>query len=160
PRQRSRQWQVLARRRPGITVAQSSAELLVLSASWPLQAGKPVRLSGRHATFFQTDGGKFESFQGVCAVLIVAVSVILLIGCVNLVNMIAARNSAREHEIALRMSLGASRLRLVRQLCAESLGLGLFGGAAGLFLSISVCKWLGVAASDLFQQISNGALGI
>jgi predicted permease len=156
----ARQWQVLARRRPGVTARLYSAELAVVSRAWPLELGRPVRLSAVKATFFQTDGGAFESFAAVCAVLMFAVGLVLLIGCVNLTNLIAARNSGREHEVALRLALGASRGQLIRQLCAESLVLGVLGGSAGLLLSDWVCQWLGTKAIELLQEIANGAIGV
>ncbi|MGH9553782.1 MAG: ABC transporter permease, partial [Terriglobales bacterium] len=90
----------------------------------------------------------------------VAVGLVLLIGCVNLTNLIAARNSGRGHEVAVRLALGASRWRLVRQFCVESLVLGVFGGAAGLFLSAWTCAWLGTKAIELLQEIANGAIGV
>jgi len=156
----SREWQVLARRRPGVTARQYSPELAVLSGAWPLEAGKPVQLSAVPATFFETDGAALEGFVAVCGILMAAVSLVLLIGCVNLTNLIAARNAGREHEVALRLALGASRLRLVRQFCAESLVLSVLGGAAGLILSAWACQWLGAKAIELVQQIANGAVGV
>jgi macrolide transport system ATP-binding/permease protein len=156
----AREWQVLARRRPDVTAGQYSAELTVLSRAWPLEAGKPIQLSATRATFFQTDGGAFEGFVAVCTILMVAVGLVLLIGCVNLTNLIAARNSGRGHEVAVRLALGASRWRLVRQFCAESLVLGVLGGAAGLFLSAWTCAWLGTKAIELLQEIANGAVGV
>ncbi len=155
-----REWQLLARRLPGVTAARSSAELRLLSSEWPLDAGKAVQLSAVRASFFDTEGGGFEGFLAVCAVLMVAVALVLLIGCVNLTHLIAARNSGREHEISLRLALGASRRRVVWQLCAESLVLGVFGGVAGLTLSAWICKWLGLKASELIEQITNGAFGM
>jgi hypothetical protein len=80
----AREWQVVASRRAGVTVAQASAELPVLSGAWPLETGKPVQLKAVRATFFQTKGGAFEGFVTVCAVLMIAVGLVLLIGCVNL----------------------------------------------------------------------------
>lgn len=155
----AREWQMLARRRPGVTARQYSAELAVLSGAWPLEAGKPVQLSATRAMFFQTGGG-FEAFVEVCTMLMIAVVLVLLIGCVNLTNLIAARNSGRQHEVALRLALGASRGRLVRQFCVESLVLGLVGGTAALFLSAWVCSWLGAKAMELIQEIGNGALSV
>ena len=156
----ARQWQVLARRRPAVPVAQASAEMEVLASSWPLVEGKPANLSARPATFFQTDGGEFEVFGAVCGILMVAVGLILLIGSINLVNLLFARHAAREREFAVRRALGAGRLHLVRQLCTESLLLGLVGGAAGLLLSLWACEWIRVGISGLVERISIGALGV
>jgi len=156
----ARQLQLLARRKPGIRVEQASAELAVLAGGWQLVEGRPAHLSARPATFFQADAGEFETFALICEILMVAVGLILLIGAINLVNLLFARHSAREREFAVRLALGAGRFHLVRQLCTESLLLGIFGGAAGLVLSLWACEWIRVAITATLQRITGGLLGV
>jgi predicted permease len=155
----ARPLEVLGRLAPGAAADQASAELDILGRTWDKVDGQPQRLRARAATFFQTDTGEFETFGQVCAVLMVAVGLILAIGGINLVNLLFARHATREREFAVRLSLGAGRRQLIRQLCTESVLVSLAGGAVGLSLSLFACDWIRTVTLRALERVSGGALG-
>jgi predicted permease len=85
------------------------------------------------ASGLATTGRKYEK---PLLVLFAVVTVVLLICCANIANLILARNSARRHEIVVRLAVGASRARIARQLLTENLTLSLSGALVGLLLSV------------------------
>jgi predicted permease len=104
--------------------------------------------------FFGLDGPEVHAIG---VTLIAAVGLILVIGCINVLNLIAARNTVREPELAIRLALGAGKGRLMRQLCTETLLLGLLGGGAGFLGSLWVCDALHVWALALMHDVTGGA---
>jgi predicted permease len=153
--------QLLCRRKPDVTPQRVQSEIASMGKALqpPESAGdrKLLRLAADTATFFDQTGGGFEVFLWVIGILMGAVTLVLLIGCVNLVNLMLARAMTRQREIAVRCALGAARWRILRQLCTESALIGLLGGAVGLVLSIAICRYLAATLAGKLASFGIGA---
>jgi predicted permease len=124
------------RLKSGVSMAQAEAALKTVAAQlgreYPNEhEGKTINLSapGLFGTFMR---GTVVSFAGV---LMLVVAMVLLLACTNLANLLLARATERRKEIAIRLAIGASRFRLLRQLLTESILLSMLGGGLGLLLA-------------------------
>jgi len=137
---------VVGRLKPGVTAAQAETDLsaitLQLGKEYPHDnEGRGVRLL-TPGLFIPDIRNSVISFS---SVLMGVVGLVLLLACVNLANLLLARATERRKELAIRLAMGASRTRVIRQLITESILLSLAGGAGGLFLA----AWINALVSSI-----------
>jgi putative ABC transport system permease protein len=155
---------VVGRLRPGVTIEQANSEMAALSTGILEPTIPPQYDADGQKRYLQYKFGAFpiatgfsnlrSSYEMPLWMLLAIAALVLLIACANIANLLLARATARGREIAVRLSLGASRARLIRQLFVESLLLGV----AGTLLASVLAQWIsrflvafiGTSAPDVF----------
>jgi predicted permease len=136
----------MARLRPGVSARQAQSALAGPFHEWARSAA-PKRQPKDVRTLVVREGsggldGPRRTYSKPLYILLTLVGLILGIACANIANLLLARAAARKREIALRLSLGAGRLRIIRQLLTESVLLALLGGGLGIVFAIWGIRFL------------------
>jgi putative ABC transport system permease protein len=144
--------ELLARLKPGVSRAQAQAETNLLIRrylSGYKEANRTMAVTLQRTAYFGLTND--IRFHVAAAVLLLFVSLVLLVACANVANMLLARGVARQREIGIRLALGASRGRVIQQLLTEGMLLALLGGAAGVLLSLWAGRILWRSMNTIFD---------
>ena len=142
----------LAKLKPGISLAQAQSELNNIAAQVSRENPKDAEGISFLSKLLQEDAVA-KSSRNLLLMLLTAVGFLLLIACANVSNLILSRSIQRQREIAVRAALGASRLRIVRQLLIESLVLSLAGGLCGLAAAMGGVRAFRLLAPHDFARL-------
>jgi putative ABC transport system permease protein len=136
----------VARLRDGVSFDQAYAEMRGIFAQ--LEQEEPQRNARRTVMMFRLQDQMVGELRPAMLALVGAVSLVLLVACVNVANLLLARSATRAREVGMRTALGAGRRRLVRQMLTESVMLGAAGGVAGLAVAALCHQGLLALVSD------------
>jgi putative ABC transport system permease protein len=143
--------EVIARMKPGVKLQQARAEMSTIAARLEKQYPEQNMRLGSVVTPLHEE--VVGNIKPALLVLLGAVGFVLLIACANVANLLLARAAARQKEISLRLALGASRTRLIRQFLTESLLLAGMGGVVGLLFSVAGIRILKGFIPDTISQV-------
>ncbi|MGC2466850.1 MAG: ABC transporter permease [Candidatus Acidiferrum sp.] len=150
------EFDILARLKPGVGIAQAQAELATLNRQEERAFPDTHKNWGVRVTPMEDPSG--AKMRVALLILFGTVGLVLLVACANIVNLLLARNAARQKEIALRVALGASRSRLLGQLLTESILLSLLGGALGVFLAAAGLRVLNAFVPSNLESLKDTGL--
>ncbi len=140
--------------KPGVTLAHAQADLRAIAKQ--AQQQFPETNSGRDASVVTLTDDAVRGARTGVPILMGAVVFVLLIACANVANLLLVRAASRRRETAVRLALGASRSRLVREALTESVLLALVGGVVGVFISVWSIQALAHGIPDGFSKFIPG----
>jgi predicted permease len=151
----------MARLRPGISASQAQAAVGGQFSEWARTARTKRRADNIPTLLVREGSGGLDGLRRTYSkplyILLTLVGLILSIACANIANLLLARAAARRREIALRLSLGAGRLRIIRQLLTESVLLAALGGALGVVFAIWGIRFLTLLLANGRDTFTLGA---
>lgn len=151
----SRSVLVMGRLKDGVTLAQAQAEMDGIAQQIQTEHPKPIAstisVEPLHLNFL-TDATRRNLW-----LLLGAVGLLLLIACVNVANLLFARGTSRQREVAVRAALGASRVRVFSQIFSESLVLAVLGGALGVFFAVTIVRFIQAVMPPIGTMIPSEA---
>lgn len=154
--------EIMGRLKPEVTLAQARRDLGGLFQSWVSGTARNEKDRKTLPTLWLQEGGSGvdslrRQYSKPLYVLMTMVALILAIACANLANLLLARATSRRREMAVRLSLGAGRLRVIRQLVTESVLLSLFGGLLGIFVAALGIRFLTLLLANGRENFTLGA---
>jgi putative ABC transport system permease protein len=154
----SRTLSVVARLKPGVPIERARAEMEAIGAR--LDQANPALNSGWRPAIYPFREELVGKTQKALDVIMAAVGLLILMACANVANLLLARGAARQKELAVRVALGASRVRIAAQLLSESAILSLAGGAVGLALARVLLVLLARLGSTSIPRIAEARFDV
>jgi predicted permease len=148
--------QVVARLKPGVSLSMANADLSVIAKQLEKQYPDTNAKVGAKAVPLRDQLA--GDVRPALLMLVGAVCFVLLIACANVANLLLSRAAGRRRELAMRLTLGATRSRIIQQMLTESLLLALLAGTAGLLLSAFVIQFLAALVPTGFAPITGASL--